>query len=162
MDRDELAPRLDQDTLEQQVFAARLEARMLGGAPELPRIDRFTIERKLGAGGMGTVWLAHDQSLDRRVALKLVRGKDSAAGRRMRLREARGLARISHPNVIAVYDVGEHEGRVWLAMEYVPGRTLHACAGEFDRAQILAYWIAAGRGIAAIHGAGLVHRDIKP
>jgi serine/threonine protein kinase len=154
--------RPEPDTLERKVFEARLEARLLGGEPQLPLIDRFVLERMLGAGGMGTVWLAHDQALDRRVALKLVRGGGTAAGERMRLREARGLARIAHPNVIAVYDVGEHEGRVWLAMEFVPGRTLRDCAAELEREQVLALWIAAGHGLAAIHAAGLVHRDVKP
>lgn len=100
---------------------------------------------------MGTLWLAHDEVLDRRVALKPVRRGGAAAGERMRLREARGLARISHPNVIGVHDVGEHEGRVWLAMEYVPGRTLRACAGELERDEALIHWIAAGQGLAAIH-----------
>ena len=155
-------PRLEPDTIEREVFAARLEARMLGVQPELPRIDRFAIERKLGAGGMGTVWLARDEKLDRRVALKLVRGSNERASQRMRIREARGLARIAHPNVIAIHDVGEHEGRVWLAMEYVPGQTLHACASELERETLLRHWIAAGRGLAAIHAAGLVHRDVKP
>jgi serine/threonine protein kinase len=154
--------RPEPDTLERKVFEARLEARLLGGEPQLPRVDRFVLERMLGAGGMGNVWLAHDETLDRHVALKLVRNGNAAAGERMRLREARGLARIAHPNVIAVHDVGEHEGRVWLAMEFVPGRTLRDCANELETERVLAHWIAAGRGLAAIHAAGLVHRDVKP
>ncbi|MCX4242701.1 serine/threonine-protein kinase [Paraliomyxa miuraensis] len=155
-------PRPEPDTLEGKVFEARLEARLLGVEPQLPRIARFSIERKLGAGGMGTVYLAHDDELARDVALKLVRGTSELAGERMRLREARGLARIAHPNVITVFDVGEHEGRVWLAMEHVPGRTLRDCAAELPRQRVLELWIAAGRGLAAIHEAGLVHRDVKP
>jgi len=161
-DDDVAYARPEPDTLERKVFEARLEARLLGGEPELPRIDRFVLERVLGAGGMGTVWLAHDEALDRRVALKLVRSSSAMAGERMRLREARGLARIVHPNVIAIHDVGEHEDRVWLAMEFVPGRTLRACAGELRRERVLAHWLAAGRGLAAMHAAGLVHRDVKP
>ena len=154
--------RIEPDALEREVFEARLRARMFGGDPELPRVDRFVLERMLGAGGMGTVWLARDENLDRSVALKLVRSRSAAAGERMRLREARGLARIAHPNVISVYDVGEHEGRVWLAMEFVPGRTLRECASELGRDTLLRHWLTAGRGLTAIHAAGLVHRDIKP
>lgn len=159
---DPVAQRPDPDTLEQRVFVARLEARMLGTSPELPRIGRFVLERMLGAGGMGTVWLARDDTLGRSVALKLVKGSNASASERMREREARALAQISHPNVITVFDFGEHEGRVWLAMEHVPGRTLRECAGEQDPKQTLAHWIAAGHGLAAIHAAGLVHRDVKP
>jgi eukaryotic-like serine/threonine-protein kinase len=134
-------------------------------AEQLERVDRFRVVRKLGAGGMGMVYEAWDEKLQRRVALKFLR---SEAGResseRRFLREAQGLARISHPNVVPVYDVGRWEGRVWIAMEYVAGRTLGAWAAEAPRepAEIVRHWIAAGRGLAAIHAAGLIHRDIKP
>jgi serine/threonine protein kinase len=154
--------RPEPDTLERKVFEARLEARLLGGEPELPRVDRFVLERMLGSGGMGTVWLARDEISAGHVALKVVRGQAGGAGERMRLREARGLASVSHPNVIGLVDVGEHEGRVWLAMDYVPGATLRECAAELERERVLSLWIDAGRGLAAIHAANLVHRDVKP
>jgi tetratricopeptide (TPR) repeat protein/predicted Ser/Thr protein kinase len=130
----------------------------------LERVDRFRIERKLGAGGMGTVYEAWDEQLQRRVALKFLRRSDSESSEKRFFREAQGLARISHPNVVPVYDVGRWHGRVWIAMEYVPGRTLGAwvAAAPRTRAEIVRHWIAAGHGLAAIHAAGLIHRDIKP
>ena len=129
----------------------------------LGTVDRFRLERKLGAGGMGTVYEAWDEKLMRRVALKFLRGPSDNKEKRF-FREAQGLARISHPNVVPVYDVGRWEGRVWIAMEYVPGRTLGAwaAAAPRKRSEIVRHWIAAGHGLAAIHAAGLIHRDIKP
>jgi tRNA A-37 threonylcarbamoyl transferase component Bud32/tetratricopeptide (TPR) repeat protein len=129
------------------------------------RVDRFKLERKLGAGGMGTVYEATDDRLQRRVALKFLRsGFDTPRGERRFVREAQGLARISHPNVIAVYDVGRWNGRVWIAMEYVPGHTLGdwVRAAKRTQAEILAHWLAAGAGLAAIHDADMIHRDVKP
>ena len=96
--------------------------------PRGARLDRYVVEGELGRGGMGVVLAAHDPELDRRVALKLVRpGDDDANGRSRLLREARAMAKLAHPNVVAVYDAGAlPDGRVFLAMEYVPGRTLRA------------------------------------
>ena len=143
----------------------RLRQRLLGEPAEPTRVGRFTLERELGSGGMGTVWIAYDDKLGRKVALKFLHegGADDRGEQRM-VREAKGLARLSHPNVVPVYDVGRHEGRVWLAMEYVPGRTLRSWVREDGpaRSDILDAWVAAGRGLAAIHRAGLIHRDIKP
>ncbi|WP_395812535.1 tetratricopeptide repeat protein [Archangium minus] len=125
---------------------------------------------QLGQGGMGVVLAAYDTRLDRRVALKLLRyTRDSVGGNSDRkarqVREAMAMARLSHPNVVAVYDVGPLEdGSLFIAMEYVQGQTLrHWCESTSPswRAVLDAY-LAAGKGLAAAHAAGLVHRDFKP
>ena len=109
---------------------------------------------------------AYDERLDRKIAVKhlhLTRG-DGTQGEARMLREAQALARVSHPNVVQVYEVGEHQREVYIAMEFVPGRTLRA----WSRAQVhpwrevLEVYLQAGRGLAAAHAAGVVHRDFKP
>jgi len=132
---------------------------------------RYTVLHRLGQGGMGVVLAAYDARLDRRVALKLLRyGRDSQGGGAgeqnvRQVREAMAMARLSHPNVVAVYDAGPLEdGSVFIAMEYVQGQTLrHWCQQQAPswRAVLEAY-LSAGRGLAAAHAAGLVHRDFKP
>ena len=126
-------------------------------------IGRYIVLGKLGEGGMGTVASAYDPELDRKVALKLVRGDGDAEGAARLLREARALARLRHPNVVVVHDVGEYERGVWIAMELVDGVTLrewmHSRPGWRD---VLRMFCAAGQGLAAAHAAGLVHRDFKP
>jgi tetratricopeptide (TPR) repeat protein/tRNA A-37 threonylcarbamoyl transferase component Bud32 len=131
-----------------------------------PRIGRFSVLRKLGEGGMGIVYAGYDDELDRKVAIKLLRGKANVNldGRRSRmLREAQALARLSHPNVVQVYEIGEHEQGSFIAMEYVDGPTIKDWITQpRTRAEILSVFIAAGRGLAAAHQKGLVHRDFKP
>jgi predicted Ser/Thr protein kinase/tetratricopeptide (TPR) repeat protein len=137
------------------------------GAPRLQAGDllqRYLILGELGAGGMSFVYRAYDSQLDRTVALKILRAKGGSdpSGKRL-LREAQALAQLSHPNVTSVYDVGEHDGTVFMAMELVEGQTLQAWLREpHPLAQILEVMSAAGRGLAAAHAAGLVHRDFKP
>jgi tetratricopeptide (TPR) repeat protein/predicted Ser/Thr protein kinase len=130
------------------------------------RLGRYVVLERLGAGGMGVVLAAYDPELDRRVAVKVLRprGRGEASVARARLqREARALARLEHPNVVAVHDVGDVDGSVFVAMEYVAGRTLGAwLAGGRSVAEVLDVFLAAGRGLAAAHAAGLVHRDFKP
>lgn len=133
------------------------------------RIGRYVVQRTLGRGGMGVVLLAHDERLDRKVAIKLLRARDfgtdrDAIARARLVREAQAMALLSHPNVITVHDVGSIGGRVYVAMEFVEGVTLRRWLREAPRSQqeILRCFIAAGRGLAAAHGAGLVHRDFKP
>ena len=131
-------------------------------------VGHFVVEQVLGIGGMGVVLRAHDEHLDRSVALKLVRpelgGSHGTRGTERLLVEARAMAKISHPNVITVHEVGVVEGQVFLAMEFIDGQTL----GEWVEAEtrtwpaIVNQWIAAGRGLVAAHEAGLVHRDFKP
>jgi tetratricopeptide (TPR) repeat protein len=127
------------------------------------RIGRFAILRKLGAGGMGVVMLAYDEELDRKVAIKLQLGAGSVETVRAH-REAQGLARLSHPNVVQIYDVGHHEGSLYLAMEYVEGQSLDAWLRAKTRShrEVVRVFRAAGRGLAAAHAAKLVHRDFKP
>ncbi len=128
-------------------------------------VGRYVVVSRLGAGGMGVVYAAYDPELDRRVALKLLRGGDEsgvATGRL--LREAQAMAKLSHPNVIAVHDVGEHEGSVFVAMEFVDGGTIGQWAREQPRGwrEIVRVFTDAGRGLAAAHAHELVHRDFKP
>jgi serine/threonine protein kinase len=132
---------------------------------EMPsRIGRFFIFRQLGEGGMGRVFLGYDEELDRKLAIKLWHGARDHTMRVRVLREAQALARLSHPNVITVYEVGEEQGRVYLAMEYVEGETLRRWVEDKPRtpAAILARYVEAGRGLAAAHRAGILHRDFKP
>jgi predicted Ser/Thr protein kinase len=130
------------------------------------RIGRFTVLDKLGEGGMGVVLAAYDPDLDRRVAIKLIRpaaAKDEGAQARL-LREAQAMARLRHPNVVTVYEVGTFGEQVFIAMEYVEGRTLSGALAELAGSwrEIIARFAEAGRGLAAAHEAGLVHRDFKP
>ena len=116
---------------------------------------------------MGEVYAAYHPDLDRRIALKVVRriGRPNAAERRARLlREARAIARLSHPNVVAVYDAGTVGDRVYIAMEFVEGETVDDWLRSKPRGwrEILDVFIAAGRGLAAAHAAGIIHRDFKP
>ncbi|MEZ4383523.1 MAG: serine/threonine-protein kinase [Nannocystaceae bacterium] len=152
------------DSLAEQLALERVRARLLGEAPTPRRVDRFVLERRLGAGGMGTVWSAFDERLDRTIALKFLRADGAAHDEARAFAEGQSLAKLSHPNVIPVYDVGVCDGRTWIAMEFIPGRTLRRWIAEerpSPRA-ILAAWVDAGRGLAAVHAAGLVHRDLKP
>jgi len=134
---------------------------------ERPSVGRYEIRGRLGAGGMGVVYRAHDPDLDRPVAVKLLHhdaSTDDKARARM-LREARSLAKLSHPNVIAVYDVGTEDGQVFVAMELVAGLDLRRwLERKLDASwrEILALFIAAGRGLEAAHDVALVHRDFKP
>jgi len=131
-------------------------------------VGRYLVLGKLGAGAMGVVYTARDPELDRTVALKLLRPREDLAkvvsGHRKLLAEAQALARLSDPNVVTVFDVGEHSGLVFVAMELVEGSTLGEWLGQARRgwSEILAVMLQAGRGLAAVHRGDLVHRDIKP
>jgi eukaryotic-like serine/threonine-protein kinase len=124
-------------------------------------VGRFKITRVLGAGGMGTVYVARDATLGREVAIKV---HHAAAGAQRLRREAVAMARLAHPNVVTVFEVGDLAGRPFVVMEYIAGTTLraHLAAAPRSVREVLALLIAAGEGLAAAHDAGLVHRDIKP
>ncbi len=138
-----------------------------GGTPGPgARVGRYVLLRHVGEGGMGVVFAAYDPDLNREVALKLLKpGAVADAEARGRLvREAQALARLSHPNVVTVHDVGLDDGTVFLAMELVRGRTLRHWLVEAPRPwrEVLSRFLQAGRGLAAAHAVGLVHRDFKP
>ena len=130
-------------------------------------VGRYLLLGRLGVGGMGVVYAAHDPELDRKVALKLVlpeaAGAADQAPARL-LREAQALAKLAHPNVVAIHDVGTFREQVWIAMEFVAGQTLGAWSAGRPRTwqESLRVLAEAARGVAAAHAAGLVHRDLKP
>ncbi|PCC75123.1 Serine/threonine protein kinase [Nannocystis exedens] len=130
-------------------------------------VGRYVVLDRLGAGGMGVVFAAYDPELDRKVALKLLRtaGERGSATARARLvREAQAMARLTHPNVVTVHDVGTLGDDVWVAMEFVRGVTLRRWLTAAPRPwrAVVAVAMEVGRGVAAAHAAGLVHRDLKP
>ncbi|MEM6991496.1 MAG: protein kinase [Myxococcota bacterium] len=132
-----------------------------------PAVGRYQLGKQLGAGGMGVVFEAHDPELHRNVAIKLLHPGTSAMAEKTRtrlLREARAMARLAHPNVVAVHDVGRAGEQVFVAMELVQGTTLRRwlAAKQRTQAEILATFVQAGRGLQAAHDVGLVHRDFKP
>nr|WP_255216475.1 serine/threonine-protein kinase [Pseudenhygromyxa sp. WMMC2535] len=143
-------------------LAAPLEGPLGRGAS----VGRYVIIERLGEGGMGVVYQAYDPELDRKVALKLLRPKGrnrQLAAARLQ-REAKAMAKLSHPNVVVIHDVGTHEGQVWLAMEFIAGGDLQDWMGNAARpfAEVWPVFRQAGMGLAAAHEAGLVHRDFKP
>ncbi len=155
------------DSLDASVRLARLRKRMFAKV-EVPRIAQYQLLDKIGGGGMGLVFGAWDPSLDRKIAIKVLRDAwSSGAGEQLR-REAIALARLRHPAVVSVFEVGEHEGQVYLAMEYVEGETLRAWSRRWraeeprDPSRLLDVFVEAARGLAAAHVAEVVHRDVKP
>jgi len=127
-----------------------------------PTFGRYRIDTVLGSGGMGIVYRAWDPQLARAVAIKVVRrATEDEKGRARLIREAQALARLSHPHVCHVYDVGTDNEEVWVAMELIDGVSLREWAGE-KREGLLEVLLGAAKGIAAAHDAGLIHRDIKP
>lgn len=158
-------------------FAREVHARLAGDdtatAPTLlpgATLGRYVIVAFVGAGGMGSVYAAYDPQLDRKVALKLLLTQDATDAARVRLlREAQALARVTHPNIVAVHDAGELDGRVFLTMEFVEGASLRqwlTAKGPRGEARahraIVRVFLEAGEGLAALHATGLVHRDFKP
>jgi hypothetical protein len=144
----------------------RLRGKLGLASGPAPRIEgRYQIHRTLGRGAMGEVHLAHDHRLGRTVALKVVRtnGAVDTATLRTRLeREALALARVDHPNVVHIFDVGSHDGQTYLTMQYIAGTTLRSWQAGRSHGEILGSYLQAARGLAAAHAVGVVHRDFKP
>jgi serine/threonine protein kinase len=147
------------DTLESEEIDRLVAHAAFEGPFEL---GRFEVERSLGSGGMGAVYLAHDRDLGRLVALKVLHARDAGAFHRFR-REAMAIARLSHPNVVQIYELGLDAEVPYLVMEYMAGGTLSELVTEripWERAsRIIA---SAARGLGAAHAVGIVHRDVKP
>jgi len=149
-----------------RAMRAAVAAALFQSEDQALEVDRYEIIEQLGQGGMGQVHAAWDSTLGRKVALKVLPAELVSDPReRARLvREAQALAKLSHPNVVHVYEVGEVEHGVFVAMELVEGSSLRAwqAARPRSRSEILEVYGQAGRGLAAAHRAGLVHRDVKP
>ncbi|MFZ6180286.1 protein kinase domain-containing protein [Nannocystis pusilla] len=130
------------------------------------QIGRFQILALVGRGGMGVVYAAYDDLLDRKVAVKVLLAesvRDMTLSRGRLMREAQAMARLSHPNIVTVHEVGQDNGQVFVAMEFVRGVTLDAWAQEQRPwRELVATFVRAGRGLEAAHRAGLIHRDFKP
>jgi predicted Ser/Thr protein kinase len=161
-------PRLDEaaPNSEEEVALARAREQLVGRSPDRVRVGRYRIVDRLGAGGMGVVYSAHDDELGRPVAVKVLRAEvgASAEHRQRLVREAQAMARLSHPNVVHVYEIGHHERSIFIAMELVRGVTLRRWLDAKHRSveEILAMYLEAAQGLVAAHEAGLVHRDFKP
>jgi tetratricopeptide (TPR) repeat protein/tRNA A-37 threonylcarbamoyl transferase component Bud32 len=128
------------------------------------QLGRHVVLEPLGSGAMGVVYAAYDPELDRRIAVKLLRSADDALARERLIREAQAMAKLSHPNVISVLDVGSAGGRVFVAMELIDGVTLGEAAARerADWRAIRGLYVQAGLGLSAAHAVGLIHRDFKP
>jgi tetratricopeptide (TPR) repeat protein len=158
------------DEVEEAQARAGVKAKLFGAPAPRVLLSRYLLLERIGSGALGVVYAAYDPELDRKVAIKLLRSVARGAGSERVLQEARALARVAHPNVIAVHDVGTHEqagdgpSGVFIVMELVDGSDLQRWLGARRRSQaeILDAFIAAARGLQAAHEAGLVHRDFKP
>lgn len=151
------APPVEPDDLLERIAPARL--------PEGTRIDdAFVIERRIAQGGMGVVYQARHELLQRTVAIKLCRRRATEKQTERLLQEARAMAALDHPNVVKVHHVGMFDAQVYIAMEFVDGGTLGRWCTEEARspAELVEMFVAAGRGLQAAHAQGFVHRDFKP
>src|SRR5688572_8114259 len=129
-------------------------------------VAHYRIIEPLGAGGMGAVYKAYDKKLHRIIALKLLKPEFiSQQDRRRRfLQEARAASALSHPHILTVYEVGEHDGKPYIAMEYVEGETLRQRikSGALQIKEVLQIAVQIAEGLAKAHDAGIIHRDLKP
>jgi eukaryotic-like serine/threonine-protein kinase len=137
-----------------------------GARPELSRgtsVGRYVVLDSIGSGGMGLVYLAIDPDLDRKIAIKLMRRRTPQGHARL-LREGQAMARVKHPNVVSVHDLGLYEDLVFVAMDYIDGSTLteHLAGRSHRWRDVMRVFLDAGEGLAAAHAAGVVHRDFKP
>ncbi len=155
-----------QELLALSTSAAAPRSGRLSGLPsflETNHLERFILLSEIGRGAMGTVLLASDPRLHRQVAIKVLHATDPEAQARLE-QEAQALAKLSHPNIVTVFDVGQFQGRIYMAMEYIDGSSLRAwlAAGAQTEREIVEVFVQAGEGLAAAHRAGVIHRDFKP
>jgi len=149
-------------SVEDQLLRHKLKAEMFGTEEDPVKIGRYTVLDKLGAGGMGTVYSARDEELQRTVAIKLLTSGIRSGQARMQ-REARAMAKLSHPNIVTVHEVASFEDQIYVVMEFVPGLTLRRwLETKRSRAERLEVFLQAARGLLAAHEVGIVHRDFKP
>lgn len=154
--------------VETQRQQAAIEERLFGVVPSAVRVGRFLVLEKIGRGGWGTVYAAFDEQLDRRVALKVLNVRPGDARSDELMHEAKALAKLSHPNVVTVHEVGTTvDDRVFMAMEFVSGGTLDEWAAKLEPGparirKVVHALLEAARGLQAAHDAGIVHRDLKP
>ena len=159
-------PRIDD--MEARRARASVASKLFGGPKQPVRVGRYQVLGRIGSGGMGVVYRAHDPELARDVAVKFMNSESAnaevATARARLVREARAMARLAHPNVIHVYDVGTVDDGVFIAMELVEGESLATWLAREARdwLDVLRRYVDAGRGLAAAHAAGVVHRDFKP
>lgn len=170
---DELAPRNDiardvdesqkVDSTLMQRHMNELMAKLITHPLERPRLGRYVLGEELGKGAMGTVHAAWDDVLERSVAIKRIEGTMTWVQRQRMFREARAMARLSHPNIVQIYDIDSEADQMFIAMELVDGQTLRQWerAGPSWRECVGAY-VQAARGLATAHAEGLTHRDFKP
>src|SRR6202171_5572196 len=134
--------------------------------PQLQQIAHYRVDRLIGAGGMGEVYLAHDDRLRRKVALKLLPARFTMDEERVRRfqREARSASALNHPNIITIYDIGETEGIHYIATEFIDGHTLREkiVGRQMSIGEVLEVGISVTSALASAHDAGIIHRDIKP
>ncbi|MGC4122186.1 MAG: serine/threonine-protein kinase [Myxococcales bacterium] len=155
--------RLDVDGVEETT--AKSKRPKASGLPRGTAVGRYLLLDLVGEGGMGAVYSAYDPDLGRKVAVKLVKseGRGPEWSRDRLQREAQAMARLSHPNVLPVYDTGPFQDQVFVAMEFVDGVTLGRWLAEpRSQREVVEMFVAAGEGLAAAHAAGLIHRDFKP
>ncbi len=161
IDAPRLGGRPQADQLARAVARSRIGNKLFGQAEQV-HLGRYHLLEMVGAGGMGVVWGAWDPELERRVAIKLVKATMQAARDRIQL-EGQALAKLSHPNVVTVHDVGVVDEQVYIVMEWVRGTNLRAyCRAPRTLREIVEIYRAAGEGLAAAHAEGVIHRDFKP
>ena len=146
-------------------IGAKVRGQLFATARLTTRVGRFTVLNQVGKGGMGIVYAAYDEELDRKVAIKVLRRRQSPdpVDQARFQREAQAMARISHPNVATIHEVGFANGDLFLAMEFIRGQSLAKWAkGERSWREVVEVYVQAGEGLAAAHRAGVIHRDLKP
>ncbi len=134
--------------------------------PPKTRLGNYEVLSELGSGGMGEVYKARDLKLGREVAIKVLPQEMASDSQRLRRfeQDARAASALNHPNIVTIYEIGEHEGTPYIAMEYVKGKTLREilAEGPLPNDKLIRYATQMAEGLAKAHQAGIVHRDLKP